>query len=76
MNMNDISMKYEYLMEYTPFVVWVLFFSYIFFPNRDVFNPKGRRYFYDLLMKIFFSPVIKVCLVLMQIGDFFDNLGK
>lgn len=60
MTMNDIPFKYEYLVQYTPFVVWVLYFAYIFFPNRDVFNPKGRRYFYDLLMKIFFSPIIKV----------------
>lgn len=58
--MNDVKIKYVYLVEYTPFVVWVLYFAYIFFPNRDVFNPKGRRYFYDLLMKIFFSPIIKV----------------
>lgn len=49
-----------YLVEYAPFFVWVLYFSYIFFPNRDVFNPKGRRYFYDLLKKILFSPIVKV----------------
>lgn len=60
---NEAKSNVE-LVVYTPFVVWVLYFAYIFFPNRDVFNPKGRRYFYDLLMKIFFSPIIKVSIFL------------
>ena len=63
---NDKKMKHSELIIYTPFVVWVLYFSYIFFPNRDVFNPKGRRYFYDLLKKIFFSPVMKVKITLID----------
>jgi hypothetical protein len=63
------------LVIYTPFVVWVLYFAYIFFPNRDVFNPKGRRYFYDLLKKIFFSPIIKVRTFRFKSGHFFDYLG-
>jgi hypothetical protein len=25
--------------EYTPFVVWIIYMGYIFFPNREVFNP-------------------------------------
>jgi Kef-type K+ transport system membrane component KefB len=32
-NSND-KYKSTYLAEYTPFVVWVLYFAYIFFPNR------------------------------------------
>ena len=57
---NEYIDKDNIFVTYTPFVVWVVYFFYIFFPNRDVFNPKGRRYFYDLLKKIFFSPVLKV----------------
>jgi hypothetical protein len=47
----------------------VLYFSYIFFPNRDVFNPKGRRYFYDLLKKIIMSPIIKITFVITWASD-------
>ena len=61
--------RFAYLVIYAPFVVWVLYFAYIFFPNRDVFNPKGRRYFYDLLMKIFFSPIIKVTFLITWASD-------
>ena len=25
--------------EYTPFVVWIIYMGFIFFPNREVFNP-------------------------------------
>ena len=25
--------------EYTPFVVWIIYFAYIFFPSKLVFNP-------------------------------------
>lgn len=74
MTLDDVPIKYVYLVEYTPFVVWVLYFAYIFFPNRDVFNPKGRRYFYDLLMKIIFSPIIKVMYV-FKLGYFPYYMG-
>ncbi len=75
MTMNNIEIKRVFLLQYTPFVVWVLYFAYIFFPNRDVFNPKGRRYFYDLLMKIFFSPIIKVNCQLI-VGHLLNYLGQ
>jgi hypothetical protein len=75
MSINNVYFEYVELVKYTPFVVWVLYFAYIFFPNRDVFNPKGRRYFYDLLMKIFFSPIIKVPISIIS-GYLLNHLGQ
>lgn len=55
--------------EYTPFVVWLLYFTYIFFPNRHVFNPRGRTYFYALLKQILLTPIVKMGFVLSYASD-------
>ncbi len=55
--------------EYTPFVVWVFYFAYIFFPSQEMFNKNGRRYFYSLLKNIFLSPFVKMSFVLSFATD-------
>lgn len=55
--------------EYTPFVIWTIFFLYIFFPNREVFNPRGRKYFYMLLKKIALGPFVKMSFLLSYAAD-------
>lgn len=55
--------------EYTPFVVWTIYFTYIFFPSKLVFNPKGRTYFYAILKKIFKSPCVKMSFLLSFATD-------
>jgi hypothetical protein len=67
-NSND-KYKSTYYAEYTPFLVWVLYFAYIFFPNREIFNPKGRKYFYNLIKKIIFSPILKITFLITWASD-------
>jgi hypothetical protein len=55
--------------EYAPFVVWVLYFGYIFFPNRDVFNSKGRKYFYRMLKEVIMAPFTRMSFVISWITD-------
>lgn len=55
--------------EYAPFVVWTIYFLYIFFPNREVFNPRGRKYFYLLLKKIALSPFVRITFLLSYATD-------
>jgi hypothetical protein len=55
--------------EYTPFVVWIIYFAYIFFPSKLVFNPRGRTYFYSVLKNIFKSPWVKITFVLSFATD-------
>ncbi len=55
--------------EYTPFAVWMVYFSYIFFPSKYVFNPKGRVFFYGILKKILLSPFVKMSFLLSFATD-------
>jgi hypothetical protein len=50
---NDIS-------SYTPLIVWVCFFGYVFFPSNRLFNGKGRQYFYRLMRACLFSMFYKM----------------
>ncbi len=43
--------------EYLPFVFYLVFFGYIFFPSEEMFNPRGRKYFYELAYSILMSPL-------------------
>jgi ABC-type multidrug transport system permease subunit len=38
-NTTLIDQDKRFPVEYTPFVVWIIYMGYIFFPNREVFNP-------------------------------------
>jgi xenotropic and polytropic retrovirus receptor 1 len=56
-------------LEYSPFLVWVVFFAYIFFPSQEMFNPKGRIYFYAILKSMLLSPLVKMGFVLSFATD-------
>lgn len=68
---NDNKEKEDprFPIEYTPFIVWLLYVGYIFFPNRDVFNPKGRKYFYRVLKEVFRSPFFKMSFLISWVTD-------
>ena len=55
--------------EYAPFLVWCLYLGYIFFPSKQVFNPKGRTYFYRLLKQMLLSPFVRMSFVLSFATD-------
>lgn len=55
--------------EYTPFMVWTIYLLYIFFPNREVFNPRGRKYFYLLVKKILLTPIVKMSFLISYASD-------
>ena len=55
--------------EYTPFVVWIMYLGYIFFPNREVFNPRGRRYFYRVLKEVIMSPCGRMSFLISWVTD-------
>jgi hypothetical protein len=55
--------------EYTPFIVYLVFFSYIFFPSEFVFNPKGRKYLYRILLNIITSPFIPMTFIIAWTTD-------
>lgn len=55
--------------EYTPFVVWIVYMGYIFFPNREVFNPEGRKYFYKVLVAVIKSPCSRVNFLISWVTD-------
>ncbi len=54
---------------YSAFFVWIIFFSYIFFPNRDVFNPRGRKYFYKLFKEVIKSPILPMSFLIAYATD-------
>ena len=41
--------------DYCPFVIWVIYLGYIFFPSGSVLNGEGRWYFIKLLKSCLFS---------------------
>jgi hypothetical protein len=46
--------------KYTPLIVWATFLIYIFFPSSTYFNPRGRKYFYKLIIQVavsYFNPI-------------------
>ena len=55
--------------EYSPFLVWFFYIGYIFFPSKQVLNPKGRRYFYGLIKQILLSPVVRISFILTFATD-------
>ena len=55
--------------EYAPFLVWVLYIGYIFFPNRDVFNPQGRKYFYRVIKEVILSPCGRMSFLISWLTD-------
>jgi hypothetical protein len=55
--------------EYSPFLVWILYLGYIFFPNREVFNAEGRKYFYRVLVDMLKSPCSRVSFVISWVTD-------
>jgi len=55
--------------EYAPFMVYIVYFAYIFFPSDYVFNPKGRRYLYRILINILTSPVIPMTFIIAWTTD-------
>ena len=55
--------------EYAPFLVWCLYIGYIFFPSKQVLNPKGRTYFYGLIKQMLLSPVVRMSFVLSFATD-------
>lgn len=68
-NVNKDEDDPRFQIEYTPFVVWLLYVGYIFFPNRDVFNPEGRKYFYRVLKEVFKSPFFKMSFLISWVTD-------
>ena len=46
---NDISFV---PIEYTPLIVWIAVLSYIFFPSFILLNGSGRKYMFNVLLKI------------------------
>ncbi len=43
--------------------------GYIFFPNREVFNPEGRQYFYKVLVSVIKSPLSRVNFLISWVTD-------
>lgn len=43
--------------------------GYIFFPNREVFNPEGRKYFYKILASVIKSPCSRVNFLISWVTD-------
>ena len=68
-NVNKAPGEPTFAIEYTPFMVWVLYIGYIFFPNREVFNPNGRKYFYRVLKEVFQSPIFKMSFLISWVTD-------
>lgn len=68
-NLNKEESQPRFNVEYTPFFVWLIYLGYIFFPNRDVFNPQGRKYFYRVLKEVFLSPCFKMSFLISWITD-------
>ena len=55
--------------EYTPFVVWTLFLGYNVFPNREVFNPEGRKYLYRVIKQVAMSPLGNMSFLMSWVTD-------
>jgi hypothetical protein len=67
---NRSEAEYHHVpIEYAPFFVWCLYFGYIFFPSKQMFNPQGRSYFYGLLKKMILSPFVRMSFVLSYATD-------
>lgn len=68
-NLSESHENNHVPIEYTPFLVWLIFLGYNFFPSKQLFNPKGRFYFYRLLKKMLLSPWVKMGFVLSFATD-------
>lgn len=44
----------------TPFIVWIVFFGYCFFPSITLFNSMGRFYVLKLIIDVICSPFIRI----------------
>lgn len=55
--------------EYAPFMAYLVFFTYTFFPSDYVFNPKGRKYLYRILLNIISSPFIPMTFIIAWTTD-------
>jgi len=58
--------KYQ---KYLPPCIWMIFFGYILFPSKKIFNGTGRLYMFNMIKDLLLSPFMYITFIMSWATD-------